>query len=283
MAQHLRLLSWNVTNLVPWFAHGDAFAAHLATLGSADIVCLQEICVRPQDGDNILAARALLPGYTCAVSLANDARNVRFRGGRAYGVATYVRDSLETIDSVPAWDREGRIVVTAIPALHLAVINIYAVNGTDKPYLHPDTGAAMGDRHEHKRRFQDRVIALATELRSVSDVIIAGDWNVSQTALDVTPRLRTSAPHATARAQLATHLQQGGWTDAFRALHPDERKYSWFGRTRTGALDAARVDFIVVDTEMMTRVTSAEILDARAARPKTDHAPLALELEPRRH
>ena len=59
---------------------------------------------------------------------------------------------------------------------------------------------------------------------------------------------------------------------------PDERRYSWFGRTRTGALDAARVDYIVVNAELMPRVRTADILDERAQRPHSDHAPLVIEL-----
>jgi len=160
----------------------------------------------------------------------------------------------------------------------LAIVNLYAVNGTSKPYLDPDTGAPRGDRHEHKRRFQTQLLDLAAELRATGQVVLAGDWNVSRSAADVTPRLRTEEPHATARAQLNERFATDGWIDIFRALHPDARRYTWFGRTRTGALDAARVDYIVVGAELVPRVRAAEILDDRRLRPHSDHAPLVLEL-----
>jgi len=287
----MRIVAWNIENLARWLPGAAAkpgarnppsparFRAHVAALGEPDILCLQEIRLRPQDRDLIAAARALLPGYTCHLALANDPRNVKYRGGRAYGVATYVRDTLGTVSSAtPAWDREGRVVVTAHPAHALAVINLYAVNGTDAPYWDPASGAQDGDRHAHKQRFQARIFALADELRTTANVVIAGDWNVSRTAADVTPRLRTEEPHAAARAQLNARISDTTWIDAFRSLHPEARKFTWFGPSRY-RLDAARVDYILVDPDLLERVTTADILDAKPLRPHSDHAPLLLELD----
>jgi len=267
-------VSWNIENLARWLAARDELAAHMAALGDPDVLCLQEVRIRPGDTADIAAMRSLLPGYECHFALANDPRNVTFRGGRAHGVATYVKGAARA--ATPAWDREGRVVVTAVAGL--AIVNLYAVNGTSKPYLDPDTGAPRGDRHEHKRRFQTQLLDLAAELRATGQVVLAGDWNVSRSAADVTPRLRTEEPHATARAQLNERFATDGWVDIFRALHPDARRYTWFGRTRTGALDAARVDYIVVGAELVPRVRAAEILDDRRLRPHSDHAPLVLEL-----
>jgi exodeoxyribonuclease-3 len=278
MATDVTIISWNVENLARWL-DGDALAQRVRALGEPDVLCLQETRVRPGDASLIAAMQSAVPGYSCHAAFANDRFNVTFRGGRQHGVVTYVRESLgQVVSATPAWDREGRVVVTAIPDHRLAVINLYAVNGTSKPYRDPETGAAAGDRHAFKRAFQARLLDLADELRASAGVILAGDWNVSRTPDDVTPRLRTSAPHARARAELNERFARDGWVDVFRALHPDARRYSWFGRTRTGALDAARVDYIVVASELVDRVRAADILDDRAQRPHSDHAPLAVEL-----
>lgn len=277
----MRIVAWNVENVVRWLAPDQraAFAGQLARLGDPDILCLQEIRVRPRDREHIVEMQQLLPGYTCHYALSDDPRNVTFRGGRQHGVATYVRDTLGSVTAAtPAWDHEGRVAVTALPTHRLAVINFYAVNGTSRPYYDPVTGEPAGDRHAFKRRFQRQLLELAGELRAAADVVLAGDWNVSRTSADVTPRLRTSAPHARARAELNAHFANERWLDIFRELHPDARRYTWFGRTRTGALDAARVDYIVVNEELRDRVRAADILDDRAARPHSDHAPIALEL-----
>ncbi len=277
----MRIVSWNIENLARWLdADGRrALGEHVERLGAPDVLCLQEIRLRPRDTGFIAAAHEVLPGYRCHLALADDAHNVTFRGGRQHGVATFVREELGgVVAATPAWDREGRVVATALPDARLAIINVYAVNGTSRPYRDPDTGAAMGDRHGFKRAFQGRVFDLGRELRENADVVMAGDWNVSRTAADVTPRLRTEEPHARARAELNARIADDNWRDAFRELHPDARAYSWFGRTRTGALDAARVDYILVSAELMPRVSEAQILDERDMRPRSDHAPLVIEL-----
>jgi exodeoxyribonuclease III len=268
----MRILSWNVDGVAKWLGSGE-LARHLGTLGDFDVICLQEIRLRPADREQL---RDLLPGYTVASSLADDPRNVTFRGGRAYGVATFVRG--DATSTVPGWDREGRVLVTTLPGL--AIVNLYAVNGTAKPYVDPATGAALGDRHAFKQRFQANVLALGDELARTADAILVGDWNVSQTVLDVTPRLRSEEPHATARAQLLAGFAAGDWVDPFRARSPDARRYTWFGKTRGGKLDAARVDYFVVRRELLPRIRAADILDDRA---RSDHAPIVLDLAPRVH
>ena len=261
----MKLVAWNVEKLQARIAELPAIAAEL---GDPDILCLQELRIRAQDAADVAALERALPGYTCHASLPRDPRNVRFRGGRAYGVATFVRGEARGV--VPDWDREGRVVVTR--ANDLTVINIYAVNGTSSPYF-DEHGKSAGDRHAFKRRFQTQVFALAQEL--APNVIIAGDWNVSRTALDTHPRLRTEEPHALARAELNAQLAASGFVEIWRHLHPDERGYTWFN-PRSRALDAARVDYIVVSPDLVPRVRAASILPRHRW---SDHAPLVLDLD----
>lgn len=271
-------MSWNLTNLTPWLERPDELAAHVERLGSPDVLCLQEIRIRASDTALRDRARTLLPGYHGEVALNADVRNATFRGGRAYGVATYVKQSHASLSAPAPWDREGRVLATALPDRRLAIVNLYAVNGTDKAYVDPDTGAPAGDRHAFKRRVQTQVLDLAAELRATSDVVIAGDWNVSRTALDVTPRLRTGAPHVLARSELDERFARDGWHDVLRERAPDARVFTWFGRTRTGGLDAARVDYIVVSAGLVPRVRDVGVLDDKSLRPGSDHAPLFIEL-----
>lgn len=273
----LRLVTWNVENATRWLVPG-ALAARVAALGEPDVVCLQEVRVRASDAAAIAQLRAALPGYTCDASLNRDPRNATFRGGRAHGVATFVREALGARGEVPAWDREGRCVVSRLCG-GLAIGNVYAVNGTSKPYLDPDTGAPRGDRHAFKRAFQAQVFAHARALRATGPVVLAGDWNVTRTARDTHPRLRTEEPHAGTRAAFEAELAGTGpddaWTDSWRALHPEARGYTWFN-PRARGLDAARVDYVLVSRDVA--VASAEILDAVADRPGSDHAPIAVAL-----
>ncbi|HZP88248.1 MAG TPA: endonuclease/exonuclease/phosphatase family protein, partial [Burkholderiales bacterium] len=198
-----------------------------------------------------------------------DARNVTFRGGRMYGVATFVRGRWRA--EVPAWDLEGRLVI--VRKTGLAIVNVYAVNGTAAAYF-DETGRVAGDRHAFKRRFQARVLELGRDLRAHDGVIMAGDWNVSRTALDTWPRLRTEQPHAQARTELERMLCEYGFIDIWRDRHPDARAYTWFNR-RSRSLDAARVDYALVSQDLAPKVKRAEILDLL---PWSDHAPISIEI-----
>jgi exodeoxyribonuclease III len=272
----LRIVSWNVENFA---RHRETLPAIASRLGEPDVLCLQELRVRPQDADLVAEMANALPGYVCHWSLNRDARNVTFRGGRMYGVATWVRAALKPVQRTFEWDREGRVVVSELPREKLAIVNVYAVNGTSKAYFDHELGRLEGDRHQFKRRFIERLgeEARALQARDLSLVLI-GDWNVSRTKLDTHPRLRTEEPHALARKLFNERfLPDLGVVDAFRALHPEARKYTWFN-ARARSLDAARVDFALVSESLMPRVLEADIDESKEARVGSDHAPLWLTL-----
>ncbi|KXJ97342.1 Endonuclease/exonuclease/phosphatase [Microdochium bolleyi] len=132
----------------------------------------------------------------------------------------------------PGWDREGRvqIIETSIPvraagealtdhirpseqtsssdsdkgtaqtknnpdSLRLAIINIYAVNGTFNPYHSTHTGAVIGTRHDRKLALHTELLREAQRLESRGfHVIIAGDLNIARARIDGYPNLRTT-PH----------------------------------------------------------------------------------------
>src|SRR5687768_6322532 len=124
----MKVVSWNIENALPRLA---ALPALVEALGAPDVLCLQELRIRQQDAEAVSVLEAALPGYRCHHALARDPRNVTFRGGRAYGVATFVRGRWRA--DVPPWDREGRVVV--VRKRGLAIVNVYAVNGTAKPWF----------------------------------------------------------------------------------------------------------------------------------------------------
>src|SRR4051794_29920140 len=102
----MRLLSWNVEDsrrAVP------VLPEIVSELEEPDVICLQELRIRASDHVALATFTHALPGYTCHYALPRDPRNVTFRGGRMYGVATFVRDHWQA--EVPIWDREGRVLV----------------------------------------------------------------------------------------------------------------------------------------------------------------------------
>lgn len=281
MASACRLVSWNVDRLAPLLrgGAGPPLAQVASAMGSPDILCLQEIGLRPADRDATDAMRAALPGHDCGFALNRDDRNATFRGGRMYGVATYVRDGMAAAHAEVDWDREGRVLVTTFAELGFAVVNVYAVNGTSKPYYDHALGRIDGDRHTYKRRFIERLAAACERLRERGLLLVlVGDWNVSRTSMDTHPRLRTEEPHALARAAFNERFIPGlDLADAFRELHPEARKYTWFNRRAPAEkLDAARVDYALVSRALMPGVFEADIDERPASRFASDHAPLSL-------
>ena len=272
----MRIVSWNIENLLPELAQlSDVFVR----LGEPDVLCLQEVRVRASDHAAIESLERALPSHRACASLNRDSKNAPFRGGRAYGVVTYVSRALGRVEmEVPEWDLEGRCVLTRVAGLSIG--NVYAVNGTGKAYWDHERRRFDGDRHAFKRRFQRRVLEEATGLAARGPVVFAGDWNVSQTKLDTYPRLRTEPPHVRARAEFRDLVEAAGLVDVYRHLFPKDRAYTWFHRRaeKVGRLDAARVDFMLVSKDLLERVVRVAILGDSGFRVRTDHAPLVLEL-----
>jgi exodeoxyribonuclease III len=272
----VRIISWNIENLLPELGQlSDVFVR----LGEPDVLCLQEVRIPATDHRAIASLERALPGYRAYASLNRDARNATFRGGRAYGVVTYVSEALGRVEAqIPGWDLEGRFVLTRVA--NLSIGNVYAVNGTGKPYWDHEQSRFDGDRHAFKRRFQRRVLEEGRRLAALGSVVLAGDWNVSQTKLDTYPRLRNEPPHVRARAEFQDLVEAAGLVDVHRHLFPKERAYSWFNRRaeKLGRLDAARVDFMLVSKNLLECVDRVAILGDPGFRIRTDHAPVILDL-----
>jgi exodeoxyribonuclease III len=294
-ARSLLFVSWNIDGLSRTLAvdgprarkrevlHRSRLHELHETLGSPDVLCLQEVRIRHDDTASIEAMQNALPGFACGFSLCRDPRNARFRGGRTYGVATYVRQALTPywLPS-PDWDREGRLHLFTLPVLRLLVANVYAVNGTEKPYFDPDHGHPLGDRFAFKLHFQQQLMEHLQQVRGANQLLLLGDWNVSRATIDTHPRLRTEAPHSAARRMLNDSFMPAlDVVDAFRELHPSAREYTWFNRVaaRYGRLDAARVDYALLSRPLLERVEKAEVAQEQALALGSDHAPVRLTLQ----
>lgn len=199
------------------------------------------------------------------------------------------------------------------PARHddrpLALLNIYAVNGTTAPYRSPETGKVVGTRHDHKLAFHTRLLDECLELeRRGFSVVIAGDLNIARGRLDGHPNLRTfprqhcvnradfnakffeSQDNTRAEAYLADagdktgkESRQGGFdgVDVFRALKGKERRYTYHPRSgEDWGSSCDRVDFIVVSKALVDaeRVLDTDILDSPQERGTSDHVPITAKI-----
>lgn len=277
----MRIVSWNIENLAPWLAkNGRDLTAQWRRLGEPDALCLQEVRIRAGDAVAIAAMERALPGFRCFHSLNRDPRNGGFRGGRAYGVATYLRKTIRAEQVTIPWDLEGRICALLLRSRGLALVDVYAVNGTARRHWNHELADFAGDRHAFKRDFIARLgRELSDDAFAQCALVLAGDWNVSRAKIDTTPRLRTEEPHAAARRRFNEEFMPSlDLVDVFRAQHPDERAYTWFNARARTRLDAARVDFVLASRALVARMRTGIEADPDA-RPGSDHAPVWVELE----
>jgi exodeoxyribonuclease-3 len=74
-----------------------------------------------------------------------------------------------------------------------------------------------------------------------------------------------------------TNFLNNGFVDSWRALHPDEQKFSWWSY-RGGARMRNigwRIDYFLVSEKLREQIKSAEIYDDVKG---SDHCPIMLEL-----
>ena len=75
-----------------------------------------------------------------------------------------------------------------------------------------------------------------------------------------------------------TELLAAGFTDSFRAIHPDEVKYSWWSyRFHAREKNAGwRIDYFLVSDRLQPAIEAAPIYDEIFG---SDHCPVGLELK----
>ena len=237
-----------------------------------EFLCLQEVKIAITDKARINQAREAAqltedndhgPEYEMYMNFPVVAKRPT-QNRRMYGVITYVRaDIAKTIEKTRGvdWDDEGRVLILEMP--RFALINLYAVNGTDSPYVVRSTGKTTGlTRHERKRIFNNHLKDECLQLiRKGFEVCIVGDINISRARIDSVPRLRSAIPHVLARKEFnESFLPETRLIDAWRERHgEDARGYTWYFRSAREGTDCARVDMILCSKSLYQRTAEVEI------------------------
>jgi len=169
-------------------------------------------------------------------------------------------------------DSHSRYIEGAVNGIRIG--GLYLPNGNPKP----------GPKFDYKLRWFERLITYAAKLL-VSDqpVMLAGDFNVMPTDLDVYKPERwlddaLFAPEA--RAAYSRLLAQG-WTDALRTLHPDEHIYTFWDyfRNAFGRNAGLRIDHMLPSPALADRLVDAQVdVAVRGWDKSSDHAPVWVEL-----
>jgi exodeoxyribonuclease-3 len=148
----------------------------------------------------------------------------------------------------------------------------------------PNGKPAPGPKFDYKLRWFRRFAEHAAGLLELdTPVILAGDYNVMPTDLDVyKPErwLKDALFRPEVRAAFHQLVAQG-WTDAIRTLHPQERIYTFWDYFRNAfARDAGlRIDHILLSPSLAESLAAAGVdRHVRGWEKASDHAPTWIEL-----
>jgi exodeoxyribonuclease-3 len=223
-----------------------------------DIVCLQELKTAHEAFPAAAIERA---GYHC-----------EHRGEKTWnGVAILARGArpVLTRTELPGdpGDRQSRYIEAAVKGILVA--SIYLPNGNPQP----------GPKFTYKLAWFDRLIKHAASLkRSKQPVILAGDYNVVPTDLDIYPTKSwddDALLQPESRAAFQRLLKQG-WTDSLRARHPSEKIYTFwdYKRNRWPRDAGLRLDHILLSPAIAPRLRDAGVdREVRGWDGASDHAP----------
>ena len=260
MAIRMRLATFNINNV------NRRLPNLLAWLDRTkpDIACLQEL--KAEDGAFPERAVGDL-GYRAV-----------WKGQRSWnGVAILARGATPVLTRTelpgdPA-DMQSRYIEAAVRGVLVACI--YAPNGNPQP----------GPKYDYKLAWLERLRKHAARLRaSGAPVVLAGDFNVAPTELDIYPTRswdRDALIQPESRAAFRRLIGRS-WTDSLRAVHPNQRIYTfWDYKRQRWPRDAGlRIDHILLSPNLAPRLRDAGVdRSERGQENASDHAPVWIEFD----
>ena len=149
----------------------------------------------------------------------------------------------------------------------------------------PNGNPWPGPKFDYKLRWFERLAKRAAHLLSSgAPVVLAGDYNVMPTDLDVykPERWIDDALFRIEVRRAYADLVAQGWTDALRHLHPGERIFTFWDYFRNAfARDAGlRIDHLLLSPDLAPRLLDAQVDSfVRGWEKTSDHAPTWIELD----
>ncbi len=164
-------------------------------------------------------------------------------------------------------DHEARYIEAAISGIVVACL--YLPNGNPQP----------GPKFDYKLAWFARLRKhAATFLKQDLPVLLAGDYNVAPTPLDIYPTRswdKDALIQPKSRAAFAALTAQG-WTDAIRTMHPSKPMFTFWDYKRNRWLRDAglRLDHLLLSPALAPRLKKAGVdRDMRGEDGASDHAP----------
>jgi exodeoxyribonuclease III len=223
-----------------------------------DIVCLQELKAAENEFPRVPIEKA---GYRAV-----------WRGQKSWnGVAILARkaEPVLTRTDLPGDkdDRDARYIEAAVSGILVGCL--YLPNGNPQP----------GPKFAYKLAWFNRLRAHAAKLlKQDLPVVLAGDYNVAPTALDIYPTKswdKNALIQPKSRAAFASLIDQG-WLDAIRTVHPTQPMFTFwdYKRNRWPRDAGLRLDHLLLSPALAPRLAKAGVDRAvRGQEDASDHAP----------
>lgn len=165
------------------------------------------------------------------------------------------------------YDEEGRIVTLEFNDFFL--IGCYT----------PNSGEEL-KRLSFRMGFEEDLRKYMTDLDKCKPVVLTGDLNVAHEEIDIkNPKSNIhNAGFTREERDKFSLLLASGFTDSFRALHPEEVRYSWWSyRFHARENNAGwRIDYFVVSNRLMDKVEDSKIHNEIFG---SDHCPVELDMK----
>jgi exodeoxyribonuclease-3 len=234
-------------NLLRWLAQAKP-----------DIVCLQEL--KAADNDFPLGA-INQAGYGAVWRGQNTWNGVAILARKADPVL--IRTELPGNPD----DREARYIEAAVKGI--IVTSIYLPNGNPQP----------GPKFDNKLAWFKRLrLHAAKFLKQDIPVVLAGDYNVAPTELDIYPTRswdKDALIQPKSRAAFKSLVAQG-WCDAIRDKHPSKPMFTFwdYKRNRWPRDAGLRLDHLLLSPVLAPRLIKAGVdRELRGEEGASDHAP----------
>lgn len=251
----MRLISWNVNGIRAIVKKG--FLDSVASM-NPDILCLQETKAGEDEAAETLKA---LSGYQVFVN-SSKAR----KGYSGTAIVTRTEPLNVTYDmAMDEFDQEGRVITAEFA--NYFVVTVYT----------PNAGEGLS-RLDYRERWDSEFSYYVNWLRKRKPVIACGDFNVAHQAIDIArpkENYNVSAGYTQREIDGFTRLLGTGFIDTFRALHPEEVKYTYWNYVTSGRERNVgwRIDHFLVDERLQQHVKEAMIFNEHHG---SDHCPVGL-------
>lgn len=265
----MKIFSWNVNGLRAVLKKG-ALQKFLDEQ-KPDVLCLQEIKAKPEQveydfpGYRIFWNPAKKAGYSGTAILVCEELSLLFSSADL-NLHTSENNRDNSVEQVAV--HEGRVLVLDLDKFYL--VNVYVPNSK------PD----LSRLKLREKEWDPEFLNYLKELEKIKPVVVCGDFNAAHEEIDIA-RPKTnhhSAGFTDEERQGITNLINAGFVDTFRALHPEEVRYTWWshwGHARENNV-GWRIDYFFVSESLRNDLKSAEIYENVLG---SDHCPVSIELE----